>query len=298
MKHAYYFSFVLIGLVTLAGIFSYLTPDGIFWNDLNGQARTRISGQPISDPDSVNSIQLRIKPPEGFIRVSTPQGSFGHWLRNLRLKSGRPAVRLYNGALKVNQFAHFAVLDIDTGNKDLQQCADAVMRLRAEYLFKYKHFSRIQFNFTDGVRASYKLWRKGYRPIIPSRGKTRWLKKAKPDYSYRSFRKYLTIVFSYAGTYSLSQELKPRPVSELQIGDVFIKGGFPGHAIIVMDLAQNQNGEKAFLLAQSYMPAQDIHILKNISEPGSGPWYFENFGDVLNTPEWDFNRAALKRFPR
>ena len=50
----------------------------------------------------------------------------------------------------------------------------------------------------------------------------------------------------------------------MQIGDVFIKGGFPGHAVVVLDMAENdRTGQRVFLLAQSYMPAQDIHIMKN-----------------------------------
>ena len=54
------------------------------------------------------------------------------------------------------------------------------------------------------------------------------------------------------------------PYTSLQPGDVFIKGGSPGHAVIVVDVAiYTQTGKKVFLLAQSYMPAQQIHILVN-----------------------------------
>jgi len=38
-------------------------------------------------------------------------------------------VFLYNGKIKQNQQAQFAVLDIGIGNKDLQQCADIILRL-------------------------------------------------------------------------------------------------------------------------------------------------------------------------
>jgi hypothetical protein len=40
-------------------------------------------------------------------------------------------VLLYNGAPKFRQDVHAAVIDIDVGTRDLQQCADATMRLRA-----------------------------------------------------------------------------------------------------------------------------------------------------------------------
>jgi len=102
----------------------------------------------------------------------------------------------------------------------------------------------------------------------------------------------------YAGSYSLSQELyKIKDLSEMRIGDVFIEGGFPGHAVIVVDMAINRRtGKKLFLLAQSYMPAQGIHILKNPMNPKLNPWYELEFGETLQTPEWTFNKSDLKRF--
>jgi len=54
-------------------------------------------------------------------------------------------VYLYDGSVKRNQAAQFAVLDISTGNKDLQQCADAVMRLRARFLFATQQYDHIIF---------------------------------------------------------------------------------------------------------------------------------------------------------
>jgi hypothetical protein len=104
-------------------------------------------------------------------------------------------------------------------------------------------------------------------------------------------------VFTYAGTLSLSKELAHADITNLQIGDILIRGGSPGHAIIVVDLAINENtGEKIFILAQSYVPAQDIQILKN---PGNGkisPWYSKKIEGDLITPEWIFKKSELKRF--
>jgi hypothetical protein len=84
----------------------------------------------------------------------------------------------------------------------------------------------------------------------------------------------------------------------MQPGDVIIKGGFPGHGVLVMDMAQNPTtGEKLFLLAQSYMPAQDFQILKNPNNSKLSPWYsLSDVKDVLKTPEWNFSTDDLRRW--
>ena len=86
-------------------------------------------------------------------------------------------------------------------------------------------------------------------------------------------------------------------MTSMQIGDVLIQGGSPGHAVIVVDMAENPaTGEKLYLLAQSYMPAQDIQVLVNLKERDKSPWYtLKGEGSIL-TPEWGFTSADLKRF--
>jgi hypothetical protein len=142
---------------------------------------------------------------------------------------------------KWRQDVHVAVIDIDVGWRDLQQCADAIMRLRGEWLFSAGR--PVAFNDTDGKRRTF---------------------AARDKSDHAAFRKYMDLVFAYAATYSLEPELKPAPLADIQIGDVFVKGGFPGHAVLVADMAESaQAGEKRFLLIQSYMPAQEMHVLKN-----------------------------------
>jgi hypothetical protein len=118
------------------------------------------------------------------------------------------------------------------------------------------------------------------------------------DYSYKNFRKYLDMVFTYAGTLSLSKELQKKSLQDLKIGDVFVQGGSPGHAVIVVDLAVNdKTGDKVFLLAQSYMPAQSIHIIVNPNNSIISPWYaLKDIKEELLTPEWTFTKNDLKQF--
>ena len=104
-------------------------------------------------------------------------------------------------------------------------------------------------------------------------------------------------IFIYAGTLSLSKELINVSQDDLQIGDVFIQGGSPGHAVIVVDVAENKfNREKIFMLAQSYMPAQEIQILQNPLTSESNPWFSLKPNQSLITPEWTFESTDLKRF--
>nr|WP_294859370.1 DUF4846 domain-containing protein [uncultured Fluviicola sp.] len=104
---------------------------------------------------SGTTISTRFLPPDGYERKSADSSSFGFYLRNLPLKKHGSAVHLYNGSLKGNQSAHVAVINMSVGSRDLQQCADAVMRLRGEYLFHNKLYSDIHFRFVSGFNCEY-----------------------------------------------------------------------------------------------------------------------------------------------
>ena len=76
-----------------------------------------------------------------------------------------------------------------------------------------------------------------------------------------------------------------------------IRGGSPGHCAIVVDVGENAGtGTRVFLLAQSFMPAQEIHVLKNPTDAKLSPWYSARIPDALRTPEYTFARHELRRF--
>lgn len=224
---------------------------------------------------AAETLAGRIPPPPGFTRIPAALGSWDEWLRGVPMKPRDAPVLVYTGGPKRRQDVHAAVVDIDVGDRDLQQCADAIMRLRAEWQFASGRAGEIGFNYTGGKRVRF------------SSGT-----------NYKAFRKYMIGVFAYAGTYSLEREMKSVAIADVATGDVFIKGGFPGHAVLVADMAENgATGEKRFLLVQSFMPAQDIHVLKNPNAADGSPWYPAAFEGDLITPEWTFPQTALKRFP-
>ncbi len=237
------------------------------------------------------TIAERFDVPTGFVRLASEEKSFAHYLQNLPLKPHGTKVKYYDGREKTKE-VYLAVVDFDLGERDLQQCADAVIRLRAEYLYKEERLGEIHFNFVSGFNAEFSNWMAG-RGIAVNGSSVSWVNNSKNNSSYESFQKYLNTVYAYASTLSLEKELNAKPFADLAIGDVFIQGGSPGHCVIIVDAAVNKKtGEKIFMLAQGYMPAQDIQILKG-DEEGS-PWFSANIQEVLKTPEWIFKTSDLK----
>ncbi len=266
------FSFFL-ALMVLSGVI----PEDISANgeDQSGDYYNRVLVNPAGA-----AISGRFRVPVHYARVPLDMGSFGYFLRNLPLKSHGSMVHYFNGYVKKNSGIYAAVVDMDIGREDLLQCADAVMLLRGEYLYARGDYDRIHFNLLkDGKPRYYKDW-------------------ADRGHSYRSFRKYMDHIFAYANTRSLRRELVKADMSGLKAGDIFIQTGNPyGHAVLVADVAiDSRTKNKIFLLAQSYMPAQDIQILVNPGDSGISPWYRSDFEGPLHTPEWTFYKNNLHRF--
>lgn len=237
-----------------------------------------------------------IPPPSGYERMVFKAGSFAEWLRSVHLRKDNH-VYLYNGSLKPDQSVQFSVLDIPIGKKDLLQCADAVIKLKAEYLFSGNQFNRIEFKATDGTNLSFADWRKGIRYKLSGSRLHAYHSGIVSKELRKDFDDFLEIVYSYCGTLSLQAELKKiDDINAIQPGDVFVNGGSPGHAMTVMDVAVNDQGKKVFMLSQGYMPAQDIHVVKNPTDEKLSPWYLVSNTDEIITPEYKFFKNQLMRW--
>lgn len=240
------------------------------------------------------TLEERFAEPEGFSRVEDEAGSLAEFLREYPLKEDGSPVLLYDGTEKGNQRAHAAVFALPIENEDLQQCADSIMRVYAEYFWESGQQERIAFHFVNGFYAQYTRWRDGER-IQVNGNDVSWVRSADYDDSYENLKKYLRYVFSYAGTLSMDAEAEPIALDDLRVGDVFLKGGSPGHVVLVVDLCENAQGERAFLLAQGYMPAQEFHVLKNPLHEDD-PWYYmDEVCFPLKTPEYTFEEGSLRR---
>ena len=255
----------------------------------------------ISKPSSlVNkdsmTIQSRVNTPEGFKRVQYPKGSFQDYLRNYDLKPFGSKIINYDDSEYFWQGGHIGILDIPVPKNGLQQCADALIRVRSEYLWDNNRKDEIGFNFTSGHYCSWKQYAKGYRPKIQG-SKVSFHRTAQEDHSKTNFYKYLNLIYTYSGTLSLFHELPQiQDAKNLKIGDMLIKGGSPGHIVMICDEAVNEQGDKLFLLFQGNTPAQSVHLVKNLEDSDNSPWYFLEKDQIIPVSNYTFSSSKFVRF--
>ena len=233
-------------------------------------------GRITSNPYNYKTIG-EIPTPYGYERFCGDNPSYSEYLRSLPLKGRGADVKLYTGSKARFQSLNYAVVNLPIIS-NAEQCADVCMRLRAEYLYNKGRFSDIHFLDVQGNTLSY------------NGGKTR-----------DAFEKYLRKVFNVANTYSLCQEMKPRPLTEIQPGDVFV---YPansqryGHAVMVADVAHNpETGSNAVVLVEGFMPARSIHVLRNWDDSHNSPWFIlDETSDYQTFSLFQFNVTDLKCF--
>jgi hypothetical protein len=222
------------------------------------------------------TVLERFDAPLGYTRVSVNPNTFSSFLRTLPLKPDGTPVHYYNGTIKPNNHIYTAVVDLPLSTKNVQHSPDAVVRLISEFFYQQKHFEAIAFH-AEKEKISFTDFAKG-------------------DFSKQSFHSYLDYLMERMSTPSFCLDLKLVELNNINIGDIFVQNTLPnGHAVIVVDIVENRKGEKLFLLAQGFHPAQDIQIISNPNREDINPWYQLKEGELL-TPEWRFMTTDLMRF--
>jgi hypothetical protein len=233
--------------------------------------------------------------------VSEPPRSFGAFLRTLPLLPPGARVVDYAGAPLYDDGHHpniAAVVDLDVGAKDLQQCADSVLRLHAEW--RYGRGDRdIAYRSVSGRALAYAGFVAGERAVLRGGALSlaRTAAPARDDHAV--FRSYLDEVFAWASTASIERDAARVPdLGALLPGDFFVMTGAPfGHAVLVLDLAKDDRGRLALLLGQGYMPAQSFQVLRPSPSARDGAWFvIEPDATEVKTPFWrPFPVSSLRR---
>lgn len=233
-------------------------------------------GSKTSNPHNYATIG-DIPTPWGYERVSGDDATYSWYLRSLPLKKKGSKVQLFTGGEARFQSLCYAVVDLPLLS-NAEQCADMCMRLRAEYLYNTGQYGRIRFQNVNGKTLSY------------GGGASR-----------KSFERYLKNLYGVASTFSLSREMETRRLADMQPGDVFVYparyGHKYGHAIMVVDVAVNKHGKKAFLLAEGNTPARIIHVLRNFENPFRSPWFMlDEDADDLLLAVFHYKASELRHF--
>jgi hypothetical protein len=244
------------------------------------------------------SLAARFPAPVGFVRVTVKAGSYADWLRHLPMLAKGTVVRDYAGRLLMGATAAaLAVMDLDVGKRDLQQCMDTLLRLRGEYWWWKKKAGRTRFRYAGG---RYYGWAQYARGIRPKRQGRRIVYKTgyRAGYGRKHFRRYLTFMFMMTGTVHNTREPRVN-FADLAAGSFFVQPppspGSLGHAVTILDVAKSAAGQVRALIGEGYTPAQDFHVLK---APGGSAWYKLSASSPVQTPQWPvpFQWTQLRRF--
>jgi hypothetical protein len=241
-----------------------------------------------------------LQTPVGLTRVEVVAGSFADWLRSLPVRMDRKDVHSYRGRQMSSPAA--AVVAVDLGRGDLQQCADSLIRLHAEYLWSTGRASLAAYHFTSGHLSSWTGWVEGERVRV-SGSRVQIFNGSRRSPEHESFRAWLQHVFTYAGTMSLALDSYPvAGDAGIAAGDFFVLPGSPGHTVMVLDVAVDEDGKRFGLVGQGYTPAQDFHIIASTyPEVIENVWFPlpEGEGETLHVPTWrPFPRESALRFNR
>lgn len=244
-----------------------------------------------------NTISSRFLVPEGWERVYTEPGSFAEYLRSLPLKPDGTKLLYWDGR-EHDIPAHAAVLDMKMPKK-YEQCADTVIHIYSDYLYKTQQYDKLSFTFNNGFVCDFIHFTQGFRP---NKDKSGW--ETGDDHwtgtDRRVYEVYLDYVFLYANTASLYKyNLSAVDYDDLSIGDMFIVPGFPGHVVIVADMIINKSsGEKRFITVQGSMPAVQAHVMMNAEEPLLSPWQSAEYYDgyFVSATYWGCPLDNIRRF--
>ena len=217
-------------------------------------------------PAPVDSLEARFPTPPGYRRVAVEPGSFGEWLRGLPLAApGTPIVNNSGDTVHAGDDPYVAaVVAIDVGAGDLQQSADAITRLHAEWLWASDKPDAISYRSASKLDMPFSRWAKGQR-LLPSGPNVFWVVKGKPhDPNYNDFRQYIDAVMLWSNNVSLAMRAdRVSDPAQLTAGDFFLQTRGKGYAVLVLDVAQKPTGERVALLGQALQsPAQSMHVLR------------------------------------
>jgi len=239
------------------------TGGGAPWPELEWYRWARDSSRPMPRPVDTAMHRFAGSLP-GYTVFADEAESWTEWLRLLPLAAPGTPVRNHRGEIVVpGDDEHLAaVVAIDIGTQDLQQSADVILRLYAEWRWWIDDLHMLYLSDTQ-VELPLQKWAAGER-LAASDGKPAWVRQPEPKakLEYADFRAYLDSVFPWSDSQALLAESIPLDPEKLAPGSFFLHEGHPAQVLIVLDVATAPDGKRAMLLAQALNPAENLHVIR------------------------------------
>ena len=155
------------------------------------------------------TLETRFPAPVGHARAKVDASSFAGWLRGLPVRLDRRSVLDHRGRKRAWNSA--GVITLDVGTKDLQQCADTLLRLHGEWLWSQGRTRELAYHFTSGDLSRFSDWIAGRRLQVDG-ATVRTIDAESVPSDRAALRMWFEQLFMYAGTRSLELDTEPVPL--------------------------------------------------------------------------------------
>ena len=224
---------------------------------------------------------------EARVNTSGEVYTMAQAMRTLPVKKAGEEVMLYTGAKKEKQDSYIAIFDLPLDKGNLQQRSSTIMRLYGEYFWMNRDYDNLGFALLSNFNMDYNKWIAGKR-LAAGNGTFGWYEGGDNGDTYDNFLEYMQYYFKYTGMDSLLAASKETKAENISVGDFFLDEK-KENAAMVVDVAEDSEGDRCFLLASGGSPAQDMEILKNPAH--EDPWYYvSELKDTFETPEFTLSK--------
>ena len=188
-----------------------------------------------------------------------------------------------------------AVVVLQPHTRRLLSATNMMLRLRAEYAWSAGDLDGLGFHFACGHLSSWRAWARGIRPLAVGRS-VRFAATGIKDDGRPNFCVYLETLFRFASGASLLDDSRPVRDATVAAGDILLRTGRGGHAVMVLDIAMDPHGQIRVLLGQGGRPAQTFHVLR---DEGRSPWFMVGQSRLIRLGRYGtFRVDQLRRWVR
>jgi hypothetical protein len=191
-----------------------------------------------------------------------PLDSYGRYIHNNWIKKGNFNYIIDGSQTKRFDFQYnIGLLD----SSKLNNFVIGVLRVRFEYFFNTKQFSRIYYDSKSNRRFYF------HKP-----------------YSFGTFLKYFDVITKVFGKDDLISITRPTSFDSIKVGDIFLVNDKLSSTFIVLDIIQNSEGHKKLILGQCSTSDRVVKLVCNNND------YWISVDDEIVTSDFIFKSSQLR----